>query len=149
MKRSISVPSLPLRAFLGLFLVTCVLMLSGCGNGQKSVTKVSGKVTFDGKPVTGGVITFAPIGSADAGKPASGSVKSDGTFTLTTYTDGDGVVPGKHSVTFTPPAPEVKERPDGHSVTVPGAFDDLRPVQAEVEVKEGNGEVTIELSKGS
>lgn len=59
---------------------------------------VKGKVIYRGKPLTQGQIVFRPT---DAGREATGQIKPDGTFALTTHKDGDGAVVGTHKVTVT------------------------------------------------
>jgi hypothetical protein len=76
---------------------------SGGGADNFGTAKAGGKVTYDGKPVTGASIMFAPTGAAGAegmttGKAASGELDANGEFTLSTYADGDGAVIGKHKV---------------------------------------------------
>jgi hypothetical protein len=56
---------------------------------------VRGKVTYKGKPVPHGSVTFMPTGS---GPSATGEIQSDGTYTLTTYSSGDGAILGSHKV---------------------------------------------------
>ncbi|MBN9120536.1 MAG: hypothetical protein J0I06_15520 [Planctomycetes bacterium] len=52
-------------------LAAAIVALSGCGDGAGRTAKVSGKVTFDGKPLDQGTITFrspnkgAPLQSGD------------------------------------------------------------------------------------
>lgn len=137
----------PYLAF-GLILSLC---LTGCGGGggKLPVAKVVGKVVSDGKPVTGGSITFAPVGNGKdpAGKPASGAVQTDGTFKLFTYRDNDGAVIGKHKVTYSAPAGEAKEGPDGHSVQTPSPYAGLAVQNPDVEIKSSGNEITIELKK--
>jgi hypothetical protein len=72
-----------------------VLLVIGCDSGGLKTAVVRGKVTYQGKAVTSGTVTFVP----DAGgPPATGEIQPDGTFTLTTYKTGDGAVLGKHKV---------------------------------------------------
>jgi hypothetical protein len=82
----------PWRLAVGLALV----VIAGCGGGdadEPPTVRVSGTLTVEGKPVSQGVVHFHPA----KGRPATGIVK-DGKFTLTTYTDGDGAIPGKNQV---------------------------------------------------
>ena len=58
---------------------------------------VKGKVTYKGQPVTKGVVQFEPDGY---GRPARGQLQSDGTFELTTFKPGDGVVAGEHRISI-------------------------------------------------
>ena len=75
---------------------------SGCGaigSGKTpDLLPVKGKVTFKGKPLTKGTVTFEPDGF---GRPARGPLQADGSFVLSTLKEGDGVVPGEHRVSIT------------------------------------------------
>jgi len=73
-----------------------LLLLAGCGSGRPETVPVSGKITYDGKPVTEGKIVFHP----EQGRSASGQIGPDGSYTLTTFDKGDGAVLGKHRVTI-------------------------------------------------
>jgi hypothetical protein len=67
---------------------------------------VHGKLTVGQRPLAGAKVMFAPIASGDkpaAGKPAVGLTESDGNFTLTTYSNGDGAIVGEHWVTVFAP----------------------------------------------
>jgi hypothetical protein len=74
----------------------------GCGPAGSGtltgVIPVKGKVTYKGQPLTKGSIKFEPDGY---GREAHGTIQSDGTFVLTTFKDGDGVVAGHHRVAVT------------------------------------------------
>jgi hypothetical protein len=71
---------------------------SGCG-GSKPV-KVEGKVSWtDGSPVKRTMVFFIPT-DKDNGKEASGMTDDEGNFYLTTYSDGDGALPGTYKVVF-------------------------------------------------
>ena len=58
---------------------------------------VQGQVTYQKKPLEFGTVMFQPT----SGQPARGEIQPDGTFRLTTYRNGDGVVPGPHRVRIT------------------------------------------------
>jgi hypothetical protein len=74
----------------------CALMLPGCSNsGDQRTAAVRGKVTYKGAPVTKGNITFYP---EVMGPAAYGVLEPDGTYTLSTYSQGDGAVIGKHKI---------------------------------------------------
>jgi hypothetical protein len=70
------------------------LLATGCSDGMKTAP-VKGTLTYKGKPVPNGTITFIPEGNGPA---ATGEIRPDGTFELTTYKKGDGAVLGKHTV---------------------------------------------------
>lgn len=136
--------------FLGCCLSLCSA-LSGCGSGggEMPVAPATGKVVFNGEPVNGGSITLSPIAVAkgNAGKPASATIGSDGTFKLSTYSSNDGAVVGKHRVSFSPPPGETKTNPDGHTAQLPGKYDGAVLKTTEVEITSGSNELTIELSR--
>jgi hypothetical protein len=68
----------------------------GCGSdGLGQRYPVSGRVTYKGAPVPSGTIAFIPEESS--GKPAVGTI-SDGSYSLTTLSPGDGAFPGKYQV---------------------------------------------------
>lgn len=69
---------------------------AGCQRGP-TVVPVEGRVTYEGKPLEFGTVTFQP----PQGQPAKGKIQSDGTFTLSTFAPGDGAVVGTHKVRIT------------------------------------------------
>lgn len=72
--------------------------LSGCGNGVKTppTSAVTGTVRFQGKPLEGAEISFMTTGASRA---ASGITNEKGEFTLSTFGQKDGAIPGEHRVT--------------------------------------------------
>jgi hypothetical protein len=89
------------------------LLLAGCGSGN--VAPVSGRVTIDGRPAVGVLVSFQPIGSADNQDPGPGSygtTDEDGRYRLTqVVTNRPGAVVGPHRVSLRspngPPKPDV------------------------------------------
>ncbi len=79
-----------------------VLMPLGCRDdkGRKLTFPVTGRVTLDAKPAEHAMVVFHPLAGTglDAVKPR-GTVKPDGTFTLTTYDGDDGAPAGEYTVT--------------------------------------------------
>ena len=69
--------------------------LVGCGS-QPQTFPVHGRVVFkDGTPVRFGSIETL---SVEKRVNARGTIRPDGTFSLTTYENDDGAVPGEHRV---------------------------------------------------
>lgn len=132
-------------------LATATLFGVGCGGGSTDLktAAVSGKVTRDGQPVSGGSVMFSPKGSSTnkvPGKPAAAEVGSDGTFKLTTYSKGDGAVIGKHQVTYTPAPVEIDEKQHTEGSKPPvSPYAGLIPSKPEVEVNAGPNTIDIEL----
>lgn len=80
---------------LGLLALTSLVV--GCGEGDSGGATVKGIVTFQGKPVSEGAITFVPHG-----KPAAwSSIAADGTFSLTDHTRSDRIDPGTYTAFIT------------------------------------------------
>lgn len=77
-------------------LLTASVLLSapGCGPKGPRPVPVSGMVTIDGQPLTGGFIRIVP----DGGRPAGGKIAPDGRFALGCFTNNDGCIPGTHKV---------------------------------------------------
>lgn len=92
-----------------LALAGVVSALIGCG-GSKQPVPVSGVVTLDGKPLKYTRVTFNPV--ERGGHMAVGMTDEQGRFTLTTFEDGDGALPGEYKVTFyvVGPAMEASEK---------------------------------------
>ncbi len=128
-----------------------LLTALGCGGGadDKPTSQVQGKVTHDGQPVNGGSLTFVPVADGEGGtpgKPASGTVQSDGTYKLSTYGTDDGAVIGKHRVSYSPPASDAAAPAEGqHGEAPKSPYDGLKPKTGEVEVESGGSTIDIEL----
>jgi len=74
--------------------------LAGCeGEKQYPHASVHGKVTYKGQPLTFGTVVFFPVETPKEGvlMPASGDIKSDGTYELKSQGTG-GALLGEHKV---------------------------------------------------
>jgi hypothetical protein len=71
-------------------------VISGCSESveRPKTFPIGGKVTYKGQPVPKGTVTFQP----DQGSPAVGELQSDGSYKLSTFSPGDGALPGHHKV---------------------------------------------------
>jgi hypothetical protein len=90
--RRAAVLSISLAALL---LVAC----AGCGappDVNSQLIPVKGKVTYKGKALTSGSVTFEP----EAGRAAHAEIKPDGTYEISTFKAGDGAVLGSHKVSI-------------------------------------------------
>lgn len=79
---------------LGIFLIFIFTCINGCGDNLPKRVPVSGRVLLDGKPLEQGFVQVFPKGQ----RAAYGTLGPGGKFTLTTFTENDGCVPGKHPV---------------------------------------------------
>ena len=82
---------------------------TGCNFGP-TMAPVTGKVTYQGKAVAEGTVTFYPVAG---GRPSTGKIQSDGTYELSSSEPGDGAVVGEYKVAIearrvsnAPPAPK-------------------------------------------
>lgn len=82
--------------------MACGLMLTvlfcGCSkrpDDRPRTYRVTGKVTYQDKPVVGARVEFMGDGMPRA---ATGTTNEAGEYTLMTFEDGDGAVVGKHQV---------------------------------------------------
>ncbi|MCO6047457.1 hypothetical protein NG895_26435 [Aeoliella sp. ICT_H6.2] len=96
------------RSFALLLVACCFVAVAGCGP-DSNVAPVSGTVSFEGNKVAEGTVTFYPT---SGGRPATGTIQPDGTFTLSTFDPKDGAMIGDHKVAIearqlpkAPPAP--------------------------------------------
>jgi hypothetical protein len=64
------------RAIAGLFLLATIVFVDGCKSTKK--TTLTGKVSYNGKPVTGGDITLFP--TDDKANPVSINISPSGTY---------------------------------------------------------------------
>ncbi len=106
--------------------------VNGCGSNSDlpQTATASGKVMYQGKPLNIGTVTFHPEGT---GNPGVGLLQQDGTFTISTYTPGDGAVLGKHSVTIDVPPPlDGTPADEAFSVPDPYTMPDSTPLKVEI-----------------
>ncbi len=71
-----------------------ILVAGGCS--QSNTVAVTGTVTLNGKPADQAEVQFTP----KEGRMASGVTDNEGKFSLSTFSPGDGAVPGDHKVTI-------------------------------------------------
>jgi hypothetical protein len=80
------------------FIGTC-LWMTGCGSSEDlpEMVPVTGSVVYAGDPVSTGAVRFVPEDETK-GRLAIGDIQSDGTFTMKSFNDQEGVVPGNYRV---------------------------------------------------
>jgi hypothetical protein len=86
-----------LRNLIGAALIGSVLAL-GCGQQDSNRPKtypVTGMVTYKGQAVEGATVAYQPTAGK---KGATGVTDAAGRYSLTTFTSGDGAVPGQYKV---------------------------------------------------
>lgn len=115
--------------------------LVGCGDGRPTRVTVSGKVLIDGEPLPKGIIQFVSEGV----RPAGGKLDGDGSFTLSCYEEGDGIIPGSYQVTVV--AKEMISESKARWLA-PSFYADYRQSGLRYEITEPIDDLTIELTWG-
>lgn len=117
----------------------CILValaaVSGCSGdteGRKPTHSVSGKVTYNGGPVVGAFVSFAP---RDGQPVAYGKTDDSGQYKLTTYESEDGAVEGDYVAVVTKMTEAAPEGEAEHGVDV----DDEDGPSHDAEEEEGSG----------
>jgi hypothetical protein len=81
-----------------------VSALGGCKKSGLEMVPIHGDVSYNGAPlqnVTQGIVRYTPKEGGTAAREATGRIQPDGTFVLTTFKGGDGVVAGEYNITVT------------------------------------------------
>ena len=91
--------------------MTLILPFLGCGESLPTTIPVRGRVTWQGKPVPMGTVTFQPTETGPGAplRPAVAEIAPDGTYQLSCFRTHDGAMPGEYVVTIrasTPPPME-------------------------------------------
>lgn len=74
-----------------------LLLFAGCSpKSGPRIAPVSGTVTYNGKPLPGAYVGFTPENPGDL--QAQGSTDANGRYRLTTFSNYDGAIVGKHVV---------------------------------------------------
>jgi hypothetical protein len=130
-------------AVISYLLISCL----GCGSSgppRLATVKVQGKLYIDDKPFGPCTLSLSPdsVAPAAPGKPpttapALAQVAADGSFTLRTYEDGDGAVPGTYSVTISPSLGDATSAAPP-TTTMNSSFPGVKPAKATIP-KEGVG----------
>ena len=89
-----------------LFILTVGILAVGCAEGPavKPTVPVSGKITFNGQPVVGAMVSFSPTVNEKGVYPALAMTNEEGVYDLHTPFGGDvdnpGAVEGEYNVTI-------------------------------------------------
>jgi hypothetical protein len=87
-----------IRRLTALGLVAIAAACTSCSRDNRvPVFPVTGQVLFAGKPATRALLVFHPV--VENSLRPLGTVDEDGSFTLTTYEQGDGAPAGEYTVT--------------------------------------------------
>ena len=129
------------RGALAALALSLVVLLPGGGCGSKNeghyvaqTVPVKGTITYKGKALTQGQITFEP----ENGREAHGTIQPDGTFVMTTFKEGDGAIAGTHRIA-------VRGTGKGGKDILPVKYRNASSSKVEIEVDGGKTEYPIDL----
>jgi hypothetical protein len=111
------------------------------------MASVSGKVTYNGKPVPKGTISFVPV--SGNGRNAVGELGPDGSYKLQTETTGDGAELGDYTVTVSAHDEEVLQyipkTPLPPKLLAPAKYENPKTSDLKATVKKGSNSFPFEL----
>ena len=136
------------------FIPVCVLLLlAGCSNNKKPKetdykAKVSGTVMLDGKPMTGGCVTFVPlVPEFEGGRAGVAQIEKDGTYFVgNADRKKRGLVPGRYKVILL--KMDLIDGADGAisaQLNVPERYVELATTPFEFDILEGANTVNLQL----
>jgi hypothetical protein len=134
-------------------LVVAALALSVAGGCQSAAeqTSVTGAVTFDGAPLTKGVVAFIPTDPSGGGYPFLAEIQPDGRFTVPRDARGLLEMRGSYQVIVSCWEPDTKTdavgTPRGRSL-IPERYGDHAASGLEATIRSGaSNELTFDLTK--
>jgi hypothetical protein len=121
----------------------------GVARTRRKTLPVRGEVYFDGAPAAGAYLTFTLIQENKNATAIRGDAVSegDGTFRVSTYTAFDGLPEGKYEVTAVLRRPFRRDDGGDGPNVLPAKYAATKTSGLTVEVKEGMGDVKLELTK--
>ena len=138
------------RSFLLLFL-GLVLQSGMVGCGGRGLCQVKGQVVYkDGSDVSvlaRGLVVFDPAEAEMPKVNSRGEIQKDGSFQMSTYSEGDGVHPGKYRVMVTQPPFLRKNRDDVRPRLIDERYQDFETSGLEATVTGPMTDYTVTVQK--
>lgn len=121
--------------------------LFGCGPKTPKAVPVRGKITLGGgawpKP---GTVNFTPVSTGDGTRPVSADFDADGNFQTTSFTPGDGLLPGKYKISVTCwETPPSMANPKAARSAVPVKYQNAATSDLELPVELGKPQTGLKL----
>jgi hypothetical protein len=130
--------------------ICCLLCLSGCTPGEE-LGQVSGRVAFQGKPVSPALIAFS---NREKGVHVLADINADGTYRVV-MAKGAGLPLGTYDVTINPPLVDVPLGPlmaplprNQKFENIPQRYRQADTTPLRLEVKAGENPFDVELTPG-
>ena len=120
-------------------LALCIASLLGCGDNLPTRVPVSGHVFFDGKPLEKGTLLIQSLDQ----RSSYAQLGPGGKFTVSTFSENDGLMPGKHQV-----AVVAKEDINANTQKwlIPKKYSDAATSGLEFEVTGPTSDIKIDLT---
>ncbi len=126
-----------------------VCLLAGCSDPRPKTAVVQGTVTYKGKPVPNGTVNFVPA----EGPAATGEIRSDGSYRLTTFRQGDGAILGMHKVVIVAMQDQSGQAVEAYTPLpppiVPLKYTSLATTDLKAEVKDQENTINFDLKDGN
>lgn len=143
MKKQSSWQIISRGCLLGAGIFSLLLASSGCG-GREGLAPVSGRLTFNCKPIEGVEIVFTPL-DQPLTRPSAGACDADGNYTLMFTNTEPGATIGKNRVSIIQADSPEGNASDPKALRVPAKYGDESTL--EYEVKPGrNTNVDFDLA---
>ena len=124
------------------------LSLPACGSSGPPMGSVSGKITYQGKPVTQGAVTFSS--TTPSGRNATGQIDPGGYYTVQTENPGDGALVGDYAVTIyahdEPVLDYIPKTPVKPKLLVPEKYEKVATSGLKASVKGGSNTFNFDLT---
>ncbi|MBN2294467.1 MAG: hypothetical protein JXM70_18705 [Pirellulales bacterium] len=118
----------------------------GCGRGT---SPVKGKLVFaDNQEAVTGLDQFViTMESAEMKLSATGIIGPDGTFSVSTFEEGDGAMPGTYRVVITPPIASLTSEGPIPKPIIDPSYSKLDTSKLEVKIEPGKNELVLEVER--
>lgn len=127
--------------------VAASLLPLACGKTGPQMARVTGKVTYEGKPVPKGTITF--VATAPDGRNAVGTLDANGTYRLQTEQPGDGALLGDYKVTISahdePVLDYIPAKPVAPKLLAPAKYESPTSSDLKATVRAGSNSIDFDL----
>ena len=127
-------------------LLLALITVLGCGGGSKTAS-VTGRITYKGKPVPKGNVSFTPVQGAT--RAAAGLTDENGNFTLGSLSANDGALPGSYRVSIIARGPDRAPKAGEVGSGMPGEMMPGDPIIPTKYFAPDSSGLTFEVKKGS
>jgi hypothetical protein len=138
----------PRRRGAVLWVIAAALVPLACGQSGPEMARVSGTVTYKGKPVPKGTITF--VAQSEGGRNATGELGPNGSYTLQTSQPGDGALLGEYKVTVyahdEPVLDYIPTKPVKPQPLAPEKYEKPGTTDLKATVKSGSNKIDFDLT---